>query len=140
MPGSYPPTAPRPAPAPWPSATGPAQSSSSTTSSANYPAVLHRNLPRSVEVLQEHRFRLRAQLRVLDDRIELEVDRHTEWIEISGADTNPSAIHHARLRVHHRALPFPDANPVGEQSAIVSAREHRHPRMVVALRHEDAHI
>src|SRR5262245_8953446 len=94
--------------------------------------ILERNFTGLIEICEKHGLSLFAEGFVFDDGVELVVDRHAEWVEVSRSDAHPAAVDDARFRVHHLALPFPDANAVREQSPIISTRDQRHPRMIVA--------
>src|SRR6185369_932314 len=67
-----------------------------------------RDLLRLLEVLEEHRLGLTAERPVFDDCVKLEVDGNAERVVVGRANASPSAIHDARLRVHHLAAPLPD--------------------------------
>jgi osmotically-inducible protein OsmY len=81
-----------------------------------------------------------AERAVLDERVELVVDREAERVEVRRADAHEVAVEDARLCVHHRARPLPDAHAAGEERGVVAAREPEHPRVVVATRHEQPHV
>src|SRR6185312_14947931 len=103
-------------------------------------SLLESDFTRPVQIGEKHPLGLLAEAGVLDHGVELVVDRDAERIEIGRADAHPAPVDDARLGVHHLAAPLPDAHAVGKQPAVVAAREQRHPRVIVAARHEDAHI
>src|ERR1041384_3278869 len=94
-------------------------------------SALQRDFTRPFQIRQKHFFGQPPERSVFDDRIELVVDRHAEWIEVRRSDADPASVDHTRLGVHHFALPFPDAHAVGEQAPVESPRHERHPRMIV---------
>src|SRR5689334_4154622 len=104
-----------------------APSGTAGTASSSASTVLQSDFTRTFQIGEEHRFGFLAERRVFDHGVELEVDRDAERVEVGRADAHPAAVHHAGLGVHHLALPFPDANAVREQAAVVTAREERHP-------------
>src|SRR2546423_1129373 len=103
-------------------------------------AAPHRDFVRVLEIREKALLSLAADLGVLDQRVELVVDRHAQHVEVRRADAHPATVHDARLGVHHFALPLPHAHAVHQQSAVIAPRQQRDPRMVVAAGHEDADV
>ena len=56
------------------------------------------DLARHCQILEEHGVGFRADARVVDQGVELEVDRDAEWVEVRGSDARVASVDHAGAR------------------------------------------
>src|SRR6185436_13536205 len=92
------------------------------------------------EISLERRFHQRAEIRVADGDVDLEVRAQRLIVEVERADSAPNAVDHGGFGVHHRALPFEHADAAAHEAGPRGAARVADDFDVDFPRHDHAHV